>query len=87
MHYIEKVLVNPLDNQLFSIGFSNEINKLNHITYTPGRKRIPLTLKNITEMLYHMLNNNINIMTFKKRLLEQIDLIDSNKNFKFNIIQ
>lgn len=87
MHYIEKVLVNPLDNQLFSIGFYNEINKLNHITYTPGRKRIPLTLKNITEMLYHMLNNNINIMTFKKRLLEQIDLIDSNKNFKFNIIQ
>lgn len=86
MHYIEKVLMNPLDNQLFSIGFANEIGKLNHIQYTPGRKRIPLTLKNITEMLYHMLNNNKNIMIFKKRLLEQIDMIDS-KTIKFNIIQ
>lgn len=42
MHYIEKVLVNPLDNQLFSIGFSDLIGKLKHINYTPGRKRIPL---------------------------------------------
>jgi DNA polymerase elongation subunit (family B) len=87
MHYIEKVIMNPLDNQLFSIGFADHIVKLNHIQYTPGRKRIPLTLKNITEMIFYMLKNKINIMIFKKRLLQQIDAIDKNNNFKFNIIQ
>lgn len=87
MHYIEKVLMNPLDSQLFSIGFK-EIDKLSHITYTPGRKRIPLTLKNITEMIFYMIKNKINIMNFKKRLLEQIDLLEKpNQNYKFNIIQ
>lgn len=87
MHYIEKVIMNPLDSQLFSIGFREIIEKLNHITYTPGRKRIPLTLKNITEMLFYMIKNNINIMTFKKRLVEQIDKADQKGAFKFNIIQ
>lgn len=87
MHYIEKVIMNPLDSQLFSIGFREIIEKLSHITYTPGRKRIPLTLKNITEMLFYMIKNNINIMTFRKRLLEQIDKVDQKGNFKFNIIQ
>ena len=87
MHYIEKVLMNPLDSQLFSIGFK-EIDKLSHITYTPGRKRIPITLKNITEMIFYMIKNKINIMNFKKRLLEQIDLLEKpNQNYKFNIIQ
>jgi len=88
IHYIEKVIMNPLDSQLFSIGFKEVIEKLSHIQYTPGRKRIPLTLKNITEMLFYMLKNNINIMIFKKRLLEQLAILENpNRKYKFNIIQ
>lgn len=75
IHYIEKVLINPID-QLISIGFKDYIKKLDYIKYKPPRKRHPIGLTNVTEMVLHLLQNNMDLEQFKKMMLHQIDMID-----------
>ncbi len=84
IHYIEKVLVNPID-QLFEIGFTDYLNKLSYINYKPANKRQPITLKNPTEMMYFMIKNNCDIKEFRKALIFHIDRIDNPNLSKFEL--
>ena len=75
LHYIEKVLINPID-QLISIGFKDYIQKLNYIKYKPPRKRNFIYLSSPTEMMFYLVQNNMDINKFKDMLLHQINLVD-----------
>ena len=84
IHYIEKVLVNPID-QLFEIGFTDYLNKLSYIQYKPANKRNPITLKNPTEMIMFMIKNNCDIKEFRKALIFHIDRVDNPSLSKFEL--
>ncbi len=75
IHYIEKVLVNPID-QLFEIGFVDYLELLKHIQYHPPGKRKPITLKTPCEMILYMIINKCDIKEFRKALLNYIDKLD-----------
>ena len=88
IHYIEKVLVNPID-QLFEIGFMNSLELLKHIQYKPANKRNPITLKNPCEMMFHMVRNTANPISclneFRKALVWNIDRINNPLLSKFEL--
>jgi DNA polymerase delta subunit 1 len=85
IHYIEKVLMNPID-QLFQVGFEDYINKLSHIQYKPKNKRNPINLTTPTQLLLEFIKNNLDILNFKKILIYQTQLIDNSPKVKLNII-
>ena len=85
LHYIEKVLINPID-QLISIGFADYLQKLQHIKYKPPHKRHFLYLTQPTEFILHLVKNKVDLLEFKKMLLHHIDLVDQPKQIKYNII-
>ena len=84
LHYIEKVLVNPID-QLFEIGFTDYLNKLSNITYKPKNKRNPITLKTPTLMMMEMIKNGMDMRIFRKSLIFHIDRIDNPNLPKFQL--
>lgn len=53
MYYLEKVLMNPLD-QLISIGFKPVIDQLQYISYKPSNRNKPIHLNNIVKMIIKM---------------------------------
>ena len=88
IHYIEKVLVNPID-QLFEIGFMASLELLKHIEYKPANKRSPITLKNPCEMMFHMVKNNLDpikcLNEFRKALVWHIDRMENPLLSKFDL--
>jgi hypothetical protein len=86
-HYIEKVLINPID-QLISIGFQHYLTKLQDIKYKPPRKRNFIYLTQPTEFLLHLIDNKVDLLEFKTMLFNYIDKVDqANKPLvKYNII-
>lgn len=84
IHYIQKVLKNPID-QLFEIGFGLYLTKFKNVTYTPARKRNPIYLTNPCKMAFHMMENGLDIIKFKQTVLNYINFIEN--PVKLNIIQ
>lgn len=76
IHYIQKVLKNPID-QLFEIGFGVYLNRFKNITYTPTRKRNPIYLTNPCKMAFHMMENGLDVVKFKNTVLNYINYVDN----------
>jgi DNA polymerase elongation subunit (family B) len=76
IHYIQKVLKNPID-QLFEIGFGVYLNKFKNITYTPARKRNPIYLSNPCKMAFHMMENGLDIIKFKNTVINYINYVEN----------
>lgn len=76
IHYIQKVLKNPID-QLFEIGFGVYLDKFKNITYTPARKRNAIYLTNPCKMVFHMMENGLDIIKFRNTVINYINYVEN----------
>lgn len=64
-YYIEKVLMNPI-NQLFEIGFKDEIAKLQHVSYKPTNRHKPIYLDRPVQIILKMRERGYDLKVFKE---------------------
>lgn len=82
-YYIENLLLNPVE-QLFEIGFKDEINQLEKITFLPPGKKKFLTLRNPVKMIIEMIRSNHSLETLKNKIINELK---QKKIIKLNIIK
>ena len=71
-YYLEKVLKNPID-QLISVGYQEDLAKLQWINYTPPRCRKPITLDNLIGMICKILEEGHSLHEFRAELMRAIN--------------
>lgn len=64
-YYIEKVLMNPI-NQLFAVGFKDEIDKLRCISYKPTNRHKEIHMDKPVQIILKMMERGYSLKTFKE---------------------
>lgn len=64
-YYIEKVLMNPI-NQLFEVGFKDDIAKLQHVSYRPTNRHKPIYLDRPVQIILKMRERGYDLKVFKE---------------------
>ena len=64
-YYIEKVLMNPI-NQLFEVGFKNEIAQLQHVSYRPTNRHKIIHLDRPVQIILKMRERGYDLKVFKE---------------------
>jgi len=73
-YYIDNQLMNPI-NQLFEVGFKNELTKLGHVTYKASNRQKPIGLNQPLLMISRMLENGYNIPKFREAILFNLNKV------------
>lgn len=64
-YYIEKVLMNPI-NQLFEVGFKNEIAQLQHVSYKPTNRHKAIYLDRPVQIILKLRERGYDLKMFKE---------------------
>lgn len=64
-YYIEKVLMNPI-NQLFEVGFKDDIAKLQHIGYKPSNRHKEIKLDRPVQIMFKLLEKGHSLDKFRE---------------------
>jgi DNA polymerase elongation subunit (family B) len=64
-YYIEKVLMNPI-NQLFEVGFKDEIAQLQHVSYRPTNRHKTIHLDEPVKIILKMRERGYDLKVFKE---------------------
>lgn len=64
-YYIEKALMNPI-NQLFGVGFKDEVAKLKHVSYRPTNRHKQIYLDRPVQIILKMRERGYDLKVFKE---------------------
>ena len=67
-YYIDNQLMNPI-NQLFEVGFKNELTKLGHVSYKASNRQKAIGLGQPLLMISRMLENGYTIFKFREAII------------------
>jgi DNA polymerase elongation subunit (family B) len=73
-YYIDKQLMHPID-QLFEVGFKNDLTKLTHVSYKASNRQKEINLSQPLLMIYRMLENGYTIGKFREAVLFNINKV------------
>lgn len=86
MYYIEKALMNPI-NQLFEVGFQSTIPQLSNIFYRPTNRHKPIYLDQPVKMIVRMIERGVDISTLKHAVRFNIQKLRGEFKPQLNILQ
>jgi len=84
-YYIDNQLMNPI-NQLFEVGFKNELTKLGHVTYKASNRQKPIGLDQPLLMISRMLENGYNIQKFREAILFNLNKMMNPQKITLKIV-
>jgi len=84
-YYIEKVLMNPI-NQLFEVGFKDDIAKLQHFSYRPTNRHKAIYLDRPVQIILKMRERGYDLKIFKEAVHHNVMQLRSIKPIMLNII-
>jgi len=86
IYYIEKVLMNPLD-QLISTGYKNVIKQLPTLYYKPKNKRHVITIEEPLKLIFHFIQAGKKIDHLKTIITEKIKELNEGKVEKYTELE
>ena len=84
-YYIEKTLMNPI-NQLFEVGFKEEIGKLQHVFFKPTNRHKPIYLNKPVKLLFKMRERGFDIQILKEAVKYNMDKLKEHPRLTLHII-
>lgn len=83
-YYIEKVLMNPI-NQLFEVGFKDDIAKLQHVSYRPTNRHKPRYLDQPVEIILKLRQRGYDLRVFKEAVRYNVAKLRAPKQLVLNV--
>jgi hypothetical protein len=83
-YYIEKVLMNPI-NQLFEVGFKNEIAQLQHVSYKPTNRHKAIYLDRPVQIILKLRERGYDLKMFKEAVRYNVAKLKGQPTLTLNI--
>ena len=82
-YFVEKLLMNPI-NQLFEVGYKEDIKRLSDITYRPTNRHKAISLEKPVLMLLKMKQYNVDYTQVKEVVTQRLNAPPPKKTFKIS---